>query len=165
VKLNRVLVDGGNSLNILFLKTFDLMGLSRSLLHPSLAPFHGIVLGTAATPVGQITLPLTFRTWKKFCIETIQFEVTDFETVYNAFLGRPALSKFMEIPHYTYFILKMPGPRGVISIRGDVKRAFNCDRESCEIADRLMASAELWDSKQALAMPPLGPDHAWSQDF
>jgi hypothetical protein len=29
VKLNRVLVDGGGSLNILFLKTFDQMGLSR----------------------------------------------------------------------------------------------------------------------------------------
>jgi hypothetical protein len=29
VKLNRVLVGGGGSLNILFLKTFDQMGLSR----------------------------------------------------------------------------------------------------------------------------------------
>jgi hypothetical protein len=52
VKLNRVLVDGGSSLNILFLKTFDWMGLSRSLLHPSGAPIHDIVLGAAATPVG-----------------------------------------------------------------------------------------------------------------
>jgi hypothetical protein len=52
VKLNRVLVDGGSSLNILFLKTFDQMGLSRSMLCPSQAPFHGIVPGAAATPVG-----------------------------------------------------------------------------------------------------------------
>jgi hypothetical protein len=52
VKLNRVLVDGGNSRNILFLKTFNQMGLSRSLLCPSRAPLHGIVTGTVATPVG-----------------------------------------------------------------------------------------------------------------
>jgi hypothetical protein len=52
VKLNRVLVDGGRSLNILFLKTFDQMGLSRSMLCPSQAPFHGIVPGAAATPAG-----------------------------------------------------------------------------------------------------------------
>jgi hypothetical protein len=52
VKLNRVLVDGGSSLNILFLKTFDQMGLSRSMLCPSQAPFHGIVPGAAATPAG-----------------------------------------------------------------------------------------------------------------
>jgi hypothetical protein len=41
VKLNRVLVDGGSSMNILSLKTFDQMGLSRSLLCRSWAPFHG----------------------------------------------------------------------------------------------------------------------------
>jgi hypothetical protein len=51
VKLNRVLVDGGSSLNILFLKTFDQMGLSRSLLCPSRAPFHGIIPSVAATPI------------------------------------------------------------------------------------------------------------------
>jgi hypothetical protein len=62
----------------------------------------------------------------------------------------------------------MLGPRGVISIRGDVKGAFDCERESCEMADRLMASVELQDLKQALAEsphPPLGPNHAQGQDF
>jgi hypothetical protein len=52
VKLNRALVDGGSSLNILFLKTFDQMGLSRSALCPSQALFHGIVSGAAVTLVG-----------------------------------------------------------------------------------------------------------------
>jgi hypothetical protein len=49
-------------MNILFLKTFDQMGLSRSILHPSRAPFNRIVRGAAATPVGQITLLVTFGT-------------------------------------------------------------------------------------------------------
>jgi hypothetical protein len=62
VKLNRALIDGGNSLNILFLKTFDQMGLSRSLQRPSRAPFHDIVPRAAATPIGQIFLPMTFGT-------------------------------------------------------------------------------------------------------
>jgi hypothetical protein len=82
-------------MNILFLKTFDQMGLSRSLLRPSWAPFHDIVPGATATPVDQITLPMTFVTRENFLIENIQFEVADFEMGYNAFLGRPALSKFM----------------------------------------------------------------------
>jgi hypothetical protein len=38
--------------------------------------------------------------------------------VYNAFLVRLILTKFMAIPHYAYSILKMPGPNGVISIKG-----------------------------------------------
>jgi hypothetical protein len=61
VKLNRVLVDGGSSLNILFLKTFDQMGLSKFLLRPSWAPFHGIVPGVAGTHVSQICVPCDLR--------------------------------------------------------------------------------------------------------
>jgi hypothetical protein len=61
----------------------------------------------------------------------------------------------MVIPHYTYLVLKMPGPCGVISIRGDVKQAFGYDRESCETTDRLMPSIELEELKQALAESPL----------
>jgi hypothetical protein len=80
-------------------------------------------------------------------METIQFDVTNFETAYNAFLGQLALSKFMVIPHYTYLVLKMLGPRGIISIRRDIKWAFDCDKESCETAGRLTASAELQELK------------------
>jgi hypothetical protein len=87
-KLNRVLVDGGSSLNLLFLKNFNHMELSRSLLCTSWAPFHGIVPGAVATLVGQITLPITLGNRENFWIETIQFEVANFQTAYNAFLGR-----------------------------------------------------------------------------
>jgi hypothetical protein len=51
--------------------------------------------------------------------------------------------KFMAILHYTYLVLKLPGPRGVISNRGDVKRGYDCDKESYVVADRLTASVEL----------------------
>jgi hypothetical protein len=57
----------------------------------------------------------------------------------------------MAIPHYAYLVLKMLGPHGDISIKGDTKRAYDCNRENCEMADRLMASTELQDLKQALA--------------
>jgi hypothetical protein len=130
------------------------MGLSRSLLLPSRTPFYGIIPGAAATPIVQITLLVTFGTRENFRTENLQFEVADFEMAYNAFLGRPALSKFMVIPYYVYLVLKMPGPCDVISIRGDIKWAFDCVRENCETADRLTASAELQDLKQVLAKSP-----------
>jgi hypothetical protein len=66
------------------------------------------------------------------------------------------LSK-LAIPHYVYLVLKILGPHGVISIRGDVKRAFDCDRESCEIDNRLIASTELQELKQALAESLIDP--------
>jgi hypothetical protein len=64
---------------------------------------------------------------------------------------------FMAISHYAYLVLKMPGPRGVISIRGDIMQAFDCDRESCEMADRLIVYIELQDLKQVLAESPPDP--------
>jgi hypothetical protein len=130
------------------------MGLSRLILRPSQALFHGIVPGAVVTPIGQITLPVTFETWKNFRTEHLQFEVTDLKTTYGAVLGRLTLTKFMAIPHYAYLVLKMSGLHGVISIRGDIKRAYDCDRESCEMADRFTTSVELKKLKKALVESP-----------
>nr|ABF97268.1 retrotransposon protein, putative, Ty3-gypsy subclass [Oryza sativa Japonica Group] len=106
----------------------------RMELKPSNAPFHGVIPGLSATPLGQITLPVTFGTQENFRTENICFEVADFDTAYHAILGRPAIAKFMAVPHYTYMMMKMPGPRGVISLRSDIKQAVTCDKESCEMA-------------------------------
>jgi hypothetical protein len=67
---------------------------------------------------------VTFETRENFRTEHIRFEVIDIDMAYNVFLGRPALAKFMAIPHYTYLVLKMPGPQGGISIKGDIKQAY-----------------------------------------
>jgi hypothetical protein len=95
------------------------------------------------TLIGQITLPISFITQENFHLENLQFEVVDIKIAYNAFLGRPVLTKFMKIPHYAYLVLMMIGPHGVISIKGGIKRAYDNDKESCEIADTLTASTDL----------------------
>jgi hypothetical protein len=56
-KLNKVLIDGGSGLNVLFTKTLKKMKLDR-----------------------------------------------------------PAIANFMAVPHYTYLVLKMPSPAGVLSL-------------------------------------------------
>jgi hypothetical protein len=65
-KINRVLVDGGSSINILFLKTIDQMGLPRMALQSCRVPLRGIVPSAIVTLVGQITLPVTFETQENF---------------------------------------------------------------------------------------------------
>jgi hypothetical protein len=84
----------------------------------------------------------------------MQFEVANFETAYIMFLRRSELTKFMAIPHYAYLVLKMPGPNNIITIKGDVKHAYNCDMVSCESVDMIIASAELQELKKALAESP-----------
>jgi hypothetical protein len=60
----------------------------------------------------------------------------------------------MAIPHYAYLVLKMPGPHGVISIKGHIKHTYDYDRESYEMADRLTTSAEIQELKKSLAESP-----------
>nr|CAB3498769.1 unnamed protein product [Digitaria exilis] len=141
-RLTKVLIDGGSGLNLIFAKTLKSMGLDTSTLQPADTPFYGIVPGKAAIPLGQITLPVTYGTAFNYRTEFIKFEVADFETSYHAILGRPALAKFMAIPHYTYLVLKMPGPHGVLSLRGDIKRSYLCDKEAVEYAVRAASTID-----------------------
>jgi hypothetical protein len=134
-RLNQVLIDGGSGVNVLFTKTLKKMKLDIThMLTKSTSPFYGIVPGNAAIPLGSVVLPVTFgETRENYPIEYIKFEVTDFEISYHAILGRPAITKFMAVPHYTYLVLKMPSPVGVLSLEGDLKIFFDCDTKAVEL--------------------------------
>jgi hypothetical protein len=96
------------------------------MLTKSTSPFYGIIPGNAAIPLGSVVLPVTFgENCENYRTEYIKFEVADFETSYHAILGRPAIPKFMAVPHYTYMVLKMPSPAGVLSLQGYLKISFN----------------------------------------
>jgi hypothetical protein len=82
-----------------------------------------------------VVLPVTFEEIREnYCTEYIKFEVADFETSYHAILRRPAITKFMAVPHHTYLVLKMPSPAGVLLLQGDLKISFDCDTEAVELA-------------------------------
>jgi hypothetical protein len=82
-----------------------------------------------------VVLPVTFgESRDNYRNKYVKFEVADFETSYHAILGRPAIAKFMAVPHYTYMVLKMPRPAGVLSLQGDLKISHDCDTEAVEIA-------------------------------
>jgi hypothetical protein len=102
------------------------------MLTPSKAPFYGIVPGNAATPLRSVVLPVTFGTKDNYRTEYIKFEVADFDSSYHAILGRPALAKFMAMPHYVYLLLKMLGKTGVLTLCGDLKKSYDCDQEAIE---------------------------------
>jgi hypothetical protein len=51
-RLTKVLMDGGSSLNILYVETLNAMGISRSKLHTSIFPFLGIIPSMRASSLG-----------------------------------------------------------------------------------------------------------------
>jgi hypothetical protein len=135
VRLTKVLIDGGSGLNLIFASTLRKMGLDfTDMLVPSKSCFYGIVPGNVANPLGTVVFPVTFGTRENYHTEFIKFEVAKFESSYHAILGCLALAKFMAVPHYVYLLLKMPGQSGVLTLRGDLKKSYDCNQEAIQYA-------------------------------
>ena len=76
-------------------------------------------------------------------IEHINFYVADFNTAYHAIPGRPALAKFMAIPHYAYLVLKMPLPVGVLALQANLSVTYACKTESFVLAKATNLSIQM----------------------
>jgi hypothetical protein len=142
-RLTKVLMDGGISLNIIYAETLGLLGIDLSMIRAGAAPFHGIVPGKHVLPLGQLDLPVCFGTPSNFWKETLTFEVVGFRGTYHMVLGRPCYAKFMVVPNYTYLKLKMPGPKGIITVGSTYRHAYECDVECVEYAEALTESEAL----------------------
>jgi hypothetical protein len=136
-RFSKVLMDGGGSLNILYTHTLRLLGIGLDQLQPSTTPFHGVAPGKHVQPLGQTDLPVWFGTPDNFRKETLTFEVVGFRGTYHTILGRPCYAKFMAAPNYTYLKMKMPGPKGVITVGSSIEHAFNCDIKCVEHVEAL----------------------------
>jgi hypothetical protein len=143
VRLSKVLMDGGSNLNIIYAETLELLGVDRSEVRASAAPFHGIAPGKRILPLGRIDLPICFGTPSNFRKEALTFEVVGFRGTYHAVLGRPCYAKFMAIPNYTYLKLKMSGPNEIITVGSTYRHAYECDVECVEYAEALAESEAL----------------------
>jgi hypothetical protein len=141
----------GSSINFTFPRTLQGLGVHLKELHESDTPFYGIVPTEGEYPLGHIYMPVTFETPENYRTEFLRFEVANFDYGYNAIIGRPGLAKFMAIPHYTYMILKMPGPQGIITVRADFQGAAECFRVAIQAA--LTTKPSVTSSAQANSKP------------
>jgi hypothetical protein len=112
------IIDAGIGIYLIYAQILGAMRISLEFLKPTDCFFHRIVPGSANYPLGRITLDVCFGNRKNYRKEKLDFEVLDWPSQYHAILGRPVFSRFMEVPHYTYLVLKMPGPRGIITVKG-----------------------------------------------
>ena len=71
--LNKVLMDGGSSINILYYDIFKRMKLQDRQLIPTETVFHGIVPGKSSKPIGKIYLEVAFGTMENFRSEIMPF--------------------------------------------------------------------------------------------
>jgi hypothetical protein len=134
------------------------------MLTPSKALFYSIAPGNAATPLGSVVLPVIFGIKDNYRTEYIKFEVANSDSSYHAILGRPALAKFMAVPHYVYTLLKMPGRIGVLTLRRDLKKSHDCDQKAIEYATTSRVpepSAEVLTATQKLTNSEMEISNQW----
>jgi hypothetical protein len=110
------------------------MHISLEFLKPTDCSFHEIVPGSTNYPLGRIALNVCFGNRQNYKREKLDFEVMDWPSQYHAILGRPAFSRFMAVPHYTYLVLKMPGPKGIITVKGSFEVSDLCNKEFHKMA-------------------------------
>jgi hypothetical protein len=118
-KVAKTLIDNGTSLNLIMRKTFIEMDINLKDLTHVHDMFHGVILGQLSTPIGCIDLEVSCGIGDNKRREMLTFKVTSFNIGYNCILGRPFLLKFMAVIHTVYAMMKMSGPKGVITIKAD----------------------------------------------
>ena len=74
-----------------------------------------------------------------------------FKSAYHAIFGRPAFARFMARPCYIYSKLKMSGPNGIITIKGDFKKAKDCEAANAIHAKEEISRDELEDLKKTMS--------------
>ena len=108
--LTQVLMEGGNSLNLIYQDTVCKMGIDPSRINQSNTTFKGVIPGIEARCTGSLTLGFVFGSPDNFRSEELIFDIAPFPSGYNALLGRTTLACFNSVPHYAYLKLKMSGP-------------------------------------------------------
>ena len=111
-------MDGGSSLNLLYQDTVRKMCIDPSGIRPATTTFKGTISGIETHCMGSITLEVVFGSPNNFQSEGLTFDIVPFRIVYHTLLGRTAFARFNAVPNYAYLKLKIPGPRGTITVNG-----------------------------------------------
>ena len=132
--LTNILMDGGSSLNLIYQDTVRRMGIDPSRISQSNTTFEGVIPGIEAYNRGSVVLEVTFGSPGNSRSEELLFTIAPFQSGYHTLLGRAAFACFNAVPHYAYLTLKMPGPRGVITVNGNIERSSRAEEHATALA-------------------------------
>ncbi|KAK5771818.1 hypothetical protein PVK06_048063 [Gossypium arboreum] len=123
-KVKRILVDNGNTVEVLSWDTYQKIGLNKQTLSKA-SPLYGF----ANHPIevkGSITLLVTLRDDKQTTTKFDQFQMVDHPMVYNVIFGMPIIR--MENMVVTIFCIKIKflTKIGVGFLRPDQRNTMQC---------------------------------------
>jgi hypothetical protein len=159
-QLTKALMNAGSGLNLMFLDTFEGLGLTQDQLKISPHPFYGVVLA----PSGRLLHPSPSETRAPTTPKHSSLRCSA-----SSSLTMPCYIKFMVIPSYASLKLKILRPIGVITMEVKTQWVLDCEQSGIELATHfdqpgralLIQSLQGGQGLQGTANPHRGPcqDH------
>ncbi|KAM1081672.1 hypothetical protein ACFX19_020728 [Malus domestica] len=112
-EVQRILVDTGVSVNIMFVEALRALNVAEHLLDRSISPLISFS-GDIVQPLGSIHLPFTIGTCPYTATITTNFLVVDFPTAYNVIFGRIGINDLKAMQQHMYV------PKKTLSIHDQV---------------------------------------------
>ncbi|XP_019159667.1 PREDICTED: uncharacterized protein LOC109156267 [Ipomoea nil] len=125
VDVQRVMVDTGSSVNVLYMDVFNKLKLDQAKMTPVQTQLPGFT-GDTAEQEGLIRLPVEVGTYLRVMKVDMEFIVVNLACVHNVILGRPGISQIGAIISMPHLCMKFQTPEGVGVLRGDVRSTQKC---------------------------------------
>ncbi|GFZ19944.1 hypothetical protein Acr_28g0006490 [Actinidia rufa] len=132
--VQRILIDSGSSVDILFISAFEKMKIGLDKLHPFHTPLIGFGENTTH-PLGWINLPITLGTEPQQTTVWQDFIVVDCPSPYNSILGRPTLGRIKAITSTYHLKMKFPTLTGIGETAGDDMETLRDEIEQLILED------------------------------
>jgi hypothetical protein len=84
--------------------------------------------GKPIKPVGKVSLPVSFGDLDNARTKTLTFDVVDIYHPYLAIFSRGFMNKFDAVIRQQFLCMKIPVPKGVITVFGDQQEARNIEK-------------------------------------
>ena len=109
---HRILVDNGNAMDILYLNTYNRMGLTQESLRSIPTPLYGFTRDSLM-PHGKISSPITISEYPHMSIVVTKFLVVDCASAYNVVFGRLTLKALKAVTSIYHLMMKLPTPEEI----------------------------------------------------
>lgn len=125
VEVQRVMVDKGSNVNVLYMDVFRKLKIDPTVLTPVRTPLSTFT-GDTIHPEGLVRLPVEVGTYPKVLTVEMEFIVVHLACIHNAILGRPGIAQLGAIISMSHVCMKFHTPEGVGVVRGDPRSARRC---------------------------------------
>ena len=124
--VKKVLVDQGNSVDILYWATYQKLQLPDTAMVPYDEPLYGF-FGEQVSTRDYIDLHTVFHDGSQTKTIPIRFLIVDALTSYNVLLGRPSLNTLCAVVSTPHLAMKFPSPSGeILTVHCDQRLAREC---------------------------------------